>query len=148
MDECTLILISSLLAWDRTPKNLEEIKNPDEPDSDEEANKQEEVKEEGEKIEGEEGEAEMNEEEAGTPVEPTEENASEKEGEEGEEEKEGEEGEEEQEEDLNEPEAPKPKKRKRYLHHPFTEADFIKRACSEEYTCIKEVEDLVLSFKR
>ena len=90
----------------------------------------------------------MNEEEAEPPAEPSEENASEKEGEEGEEEKEGEEGEEEQEEELNEPEAPKPKKRKRYLHHPFTEADFTKRACSEEYACIKEVEDMVLSFKR
>ena len=94
-NECILILISSLLAWDRTPKNLEEIRNPDEPDSDEEANIVEEVKEDGEKIEGEEGEAEMNEEEAEPPAEPSEENASEKEGEEGEEEKEGEEGEEE-----------------------------------------------------
>ena len=35
-DEVTIIVISSLLAWDRTPKKLEEIKNPDEPDSDEE----------------------------------------------------------------------------------------------------------------
>ena len=50
-NECILILISSLLAWDRTPKNLEEIKNPNEPDSEEEG-KVAEVKEEGEKAEG------------------------------------------------------------------------------------------------
>ena len=45
--ECTLILISSLLAWDRTAKNLEEIKDPNEPDSDEEK-KVNDVKEDGE----------------------------------------------------------------------------------------------------
>ena len=96
-NECILILISSLLAWDKTSKNLVEVKNPDEPDSDEEANKVEEVKEEGEKIEGEEGEAEMSEkaEDPPAPAEPSEAAASEKEGTEGEDEKEGEEGEEE-----------------------------------------------------
>ena len=56
-NECILILISSLLAWDRTPKNLEEIRNPNEPDSDEEGKKVEEIKKE--KGDGEEGEAEM-----------------------------------------------------------------------------------------
>ena len=35
-EEVTIIVISSLLAWDKTPKKFEEIKNPDEPDSDEE----------------------------------------------------------------------------------------------------------------
>jgi len=39
--ETILILISSLLAWDRTAKNLEEIKDPNEPDSDEERQKAE-----------------------------------------------------------------------------------------------------------
>ena len=63
---------------------------------------------------------------------------------------EGEEGEAEQEEEAEEeePPAPKPKKRKKYLHHPFTEADYQKRAASEEYAVIKEVEDLVLNFKK
>ena len=99
-NECILILISSLLAWDRTPKNLEEIKNPNEPDSEEEGQVAE-VKEEGEKAEGEEGEAEMEGSvEEVPPAEPSEEHASEKEGEDGEEEKEGEEGEEEQEEEV------------------------------------------------
>lgn len=40
------------------------------------------------------------------------------------------------------------RKRKRYLHHPFTEKDFIKRKASSEYAKIKEVEDQVLSFKK
>lgn len=40
------------------------------------------------------------------------------------------------------------RKRKRYLHHPFTEKDYIKRRASAEYTKIKEVEDQVLSFKK
>lgn len=43
---------------------------------------------------------------------------------------------------------PKPKKRKKYLHHPFKESDYTKRAASEEYAVIKEVEDLVLNFKK
>ena len=60
--ECTLILISSLLAWDKTVKNLEEIRNPDEPDSEEEQ-KVVEVKDGSEKDGGEEGEAEIDEDE-------------------------------------------------------------------------------------
>ena len=40
------------------------------------------------------------------------------------------------------------KKRKRYLHHPFTEEDYLKRKASSEYAKIKEVEDLVLEFKK
>lgn len=88
------------------------------------------------------------------PKEPSEKPESEKEspregeeGEEGEErEGEGEEAEEELEEEVEE--VIKIKKRKRYLHHPFEETDYVKRACSEEYACIKEVEDLVLNFKK
>lgn len=39
-------------------------------------------------------------------------------------------------------------KRKRYIHHPFTEADYQKRRASAEYAKIKEVEDRVLTFKK
>ena len=59
--EQTLILISSLLAWDRTPKNLEEIKNPDEPDSEEEAKKGIEIENDEENPQGEEAEEEIEE---------------------------------------------------------------------------------------
>ena len=59
--EQTLILISSLLAWDRTPKNLEEIKNPDEPDSEEEAKKPEDGAAEEANPQGEEAEDEIEE---------------------------------------------------------------------------------------
>ena len=40
------------------------------------------------------------------------------------------------------------RKRKRYLHHPFTESDYLKRKASSEYARIKEVEDRVLQFKK
>ena len=59
--EQTLILISSLLAWDRTPKNLEEIKNPDEPDSEEVVEKPEEEAAEEANPQGEEAEEEIEE---------------------------------------------------------------------------------------
>ena len=56
-----MILISSLLAWDRTPKNLEEIKNPDEPDSEEEAKQPEDGAAEEANPQGEEAEDEIEE---------------------------------------------------------------------------------------
>ena len=34
------------------------------------------------------------------------------------------------------------------MHHPFTEADYLKRKASAEYARIKEVEDRVLQFKK
>ena len=40
------------------------------------------------------------------------------------------------------------RKRKRFLHHPFTEQDYLKRRASSEYAKIKEVEDRVLNFKK
>lgn len=57
---------------------------------------------------------------------------------------------EDQEEDEveEEEEQPKPAARKRYLHHPFTEKDYLKRRASGEYARIKEVEDRVLNFKK
>ena len=39
-------------------------------------------------------------------------------------------------------------KRKRFIHHPFTEGDYQKRKASAEYAKIKEVEDRVLNFKK
>ena len=56
-----MILISSLLAWDRTPKNLEEIKNPDEPDSEEVVEKPEDEAAEEANPQGEEAEDELEE---------------------------------------------------------------------------------------
>ena len=40
------------------------------------------------------------------------------------------------------------KKRKKFLHHPFTETDYLKRQASAEYAKIKEIEDEVLNFKK
>lgn len=37
---------------------------------------------------------------------------------------------------------------KKFLHHAFTEADFVTRQSSNEYTSIREAEELVLNFKR
>jgi adenylate kinase len=34
------------------------------------------------------------------------------------------------------------------LHHPFTETDYTKRASSQEMQKIKDVEDMVLNFKK
>lgn len=131
--EQTLILISSLLAWDETPRNLEEIRVPgEESDTEEKKGEGEEPAEgEGEGGEGEEGE----ENEEGAKSEEAEEKPEEAEGEEAaaEGEGEGEEGEKAEGEEgaegeaaEEEPveEAPKPKKRKRYLQHPFEESDF------------------------
>lgn len=50
-----------------------------------------------------------------------------------------------------EPEIPPPapvRKKKRFLHYPFTEKDYLKRRASSEYAKIKEMEDLVLNFKK
>jgi len=67
------------------------------------------------------------------------------EGEDGEEEKAAEEEEEESEEvQVQEP----IRKKKRFLHHPFGEEDYLKRRASSEYAKIKEMEDLVLTFKK
>ena len=57
----------------------------------------------------------------------------------------------EEEEAPPEEEEPEPvpvRRKKRFLHHPFTEADYLKRQASSEYAKIKEVEDKVLNFKK
>ena len=64
-----MILISSLLAWDRTAKNLEEIKNPDEPDSEEVVEKPEEGAAEEANPQGEEAEEEIEEQNEAAPEE-------------------------------------------------------------------------------
>ena len=51
-------------------------------------------------------------------------------------------------EEVKEPEKAPPKRRKKYLHHPFTEVDYQKRVSSSEMQKIKDVEDMVLSFKK
>lgn len=51
----------------------------------------------------------------------------------------------------NVPEVPEPqpaRRKRRFLHHPFTEKDYQKRQASSEYAKIKEVEDKVLEFKK
>ena len=155
--EKIIILISSLLAWDATPRNLEEVRSPEDIEEEErlaaEAIAKAKAEEEAAKRaaeaeanpegsgEGAEGEEAAEEEEKPE----GEEAAAEGEGAEGEEaEEEKQESEEEQEQ---EPEAPV-RKRKRFLHHPFTEQDFTKRKASSEYAKIKEVEDRVLNFKK
>lgn len=167
--EKTIILISSLLAWDQTPRNLEEIRSPEDVEEEERlereaaakakadaeaARKAEEgpVDEDGNPIEKEEGEAAVAEGEA------AEGEAAAADGEDVTSKKEGEsaavaEGDatvlsQKEEEEQKEEPAPVVRKRKRYLHHPFTEKDYMKRRASAEYTKIKEVEDQVLSFKK
>ena len=156
--EKIIILISSLLAWDSTPRNLEEVLSPQEIEEEERAKAEAEAKEaadaeaERKRLEGgdvEEGAAN----EDGSEKDDASEIASPKTANDGEEKAEGEGGEEqvlsEKEEVKEEEPAPEPvRKRKRFLHHPFTEQDYLKRKASQEYAKIKEVEDKVLNFKK
>lgn len=45
-------------------------------------------------------------------------------------------------------EKPKSKIKSKFIHHPFTEADFPKRQASKEMMRIKVIEDEVLNFKK
>lgn len=38
--------------------------------------------------------------------------------------------------------------KKKMLHQPFTEQDYMMRRASEEYACIREAEEMVLNFKK
>ena len=164
--EKTIILISSLLAWDSTPRNLEEVRSPqDIQEEEEEARRVAEAQaaaeakakaalevksNEGLEVGSQEGEGEQ----SPSRVEQSE-ILSGKEGEEGKEgegdgEGEGEEGQTvEPKDEVPEPvvEVKRPK-RKKYIHHPFEEGDYQKRRASAEYAKIKEVEDRVLNFKK
>jgi adenylate kinase len=157
--EKIIILISSLLAWDATPRNLEQVLSPQEIEEEEKAQAEAEAKAAAEaeaerkKLEGgDAGEEGANGEEGSEKEEAASEVASPKEGE-GEEKAEGEGGEDQvlsqQEEEKEEVPPPEPvRKRKRFLHHPFTEQDYLKRKASHDYAKIKEVEDKVLNFKK
>lgn len=151
-EEKVVILISSLLAWGETPRKLQEIREPGtESEIGEEKNGSDAENEEGE--DNEDGKSENNESPRSAVEEPSvekevEEEKSQKSGGEGENE-EGE-GNEEQ-DDLKEAsqviEAPKPPKKK-FIHNPFTEADYQTRQADKNYARIKEVEDLVLNFQK
>lgn len=167
--EKTIILISSLLAWDSTPRNLEEVRSPQDIEEEEEQARKEaeaaaaaeakakaalEVKSNGE--DGEAGSAGDGEAQSPSKAEPSEVLSGKGDGEAaGEDGGEGGDGEaneaNEEEEKVEEPEPVvevKRPKRKKYIHHPFTEGDYQKRKASAEYAKIKEVEDRVLTFKK
>ena len=155
--EKVIILISSLLAWDATPRNLEAVMSPEEQDEEARAiaaanaPPPEPVKVE-EVAEGEEEGAEEAGEEPKSPVLSADGKKSALEGEaaaaEGEEAKEEEAIEDPAEEEEEVPPPQPQRKKKRFLHYPFGEEDYLKRKASSEYTKIKEVEDRVLNFKK
>ena len=141
-------MISSLLAWDNTPRNLEEIRSPDEVEeelraqqveAEAKARLQAKVEDKGEEEDGEGDDSRAQPEEVLS-------NAAGSD-DEGKAEGEGEATvEEEENEDVEQ--VPTMPRRKKYLHHPFTEKDYLKRKASAEYARIKDVEDRVLSFKK
>ena len=155
-----MVLISSLLAWDKTPKNLEEIINPADLEEERRAKAAAEAAaakaaQDAEERENSDvgdladaGDDKKEENKEGEPGEPG--DGEEKNSQDGREEGEVEMIENEKDyNDLEEvKEEEKPKKRRKFLHHPFTESDFVKRAASEEYAKIKEIEDMVLSYKK
>ena len=137
--EKIIILISSLLAWDNTPRNLEEIRSPQEIEEEMKAKAQAEAKAILEAAKAEvKGDNEEDEDDSKARADVTSKAALS-----------GDEGQAEGKEEEKPVEAPiTVLKRKKYLHHPFTEQDFIKRKASAEYAKIKEVEDRVLNFKK
>ena len=148
--EKVIILISSLLAWDATPRNLELIQSPQEMDEEErlarEAKAKASKKKQPARVEGEEDEEGAEEAEVKSPTSAGKKSAqpnSPAQPSEGENAAAAESDEEE------EPEVVLPvRKKQRFLHHPFTEQDYLKRKASQEYARIKEVEDRVLNFKK
>ena len=162
-DEKTLILISSLLAWDGTPKKLEEVRDPLEIDQEkkemaaryrarQEAERERIIAERraARKVktpataQKEEGEVEIAEgEEAAAEQEAAEVMSGQESGEE-----------EDLEKELRaiplpevEPEQAPFRRHKKFLHFAYDEKDYTTRQCSAEYNSIKEAEDLVLNFK-
>ena len=130
--EKTLILISSLMAWQGTPKKQEEIFTPEQLEAMAAEKAAAEKAAAGDGDEGK-GDGEGSEEQEPEPYE--EEEANPEDGEEGA-----------QAEPVEE--APKPKVRRRFKHLPFTEKDYAMREPIDEYKIIKEVEDEVLNFKK
>ena len=131
-DEKVLILISSLMAWQGTPKNLEEIKTAEQLAA-EDAAKQ--VAADGDGADGEQAADEGNAE----PPQAEEADAGDDDGT-------GEKEEEVKKVEEAVVEPPK-KERKRYRQLAYTELDYQKRLPIEEYEIIKEIEDEVLNFK-
>jgi len=137
-DDKVIVLISSLMAWDATPRKLEALIEPGtepvEPKVEEEVEEKEKGSQEGE--ESEKAESEKQESEKAESV--VDENAVE-----------GEKKEPEPESSEVETVIVEKKKIKRkYLNHAFAEADYKDRQASEQYKIIKEVEDLVLEAQR
>lgn len=149
-DEKVLILISSLLSWDATPKKLVEVRDPREIEAEKQQllrdNKQridrviEQLRDErsrrndellaarGEESDGEEPKLEENNDEEDLRT---------------------------AQEIIAKEDAAKPQEKKVFkrstnqmLHQAFTELDYEQRRCSEEYASIREAEDLVLNFKK
>lgn len=117
--------------WKATPPNLEEIITEEPKGEGEESEKEEEEKPEEEPEKDEDSDNS---------------DKSEKSKKEGEEEDEGEQGEGEEEEKApSKPPTPPPKE---YRNLPYTEADFEKRVPPKEFERIKEIEDIVLKFKK
>lgn len=150
-DEKVLILISSLLSWDATPKKLVEVRDPREI----EAERQQLLRDNKQRldhvIEQLRAERSRRNEELLA--------ARGEESDNGEEPKLEENNDEEDlkaaqeiiaREDAAKPQEKKVFKRstKRMLHQAFTELDYEQRRCSEEYASIREAEDLVLNFKK
>lgn len=144
-EDKVLVLISSLMAWDATPRKLEKLVEPgtEEPEDlppngkgDEEDKEEEEKKGDGSEAEEKEPseqeppayEGEENEDEQEEPHTPAEVYESP--------------------EDTDEPLLHKKKIKRRYLNHAFTEDDYKGRQASQEFGIIKEVEDLVLLAQR
>lgn len=140
--EKVLILISSLLSWDATPKKLVEVRDPREIAAEEEALQranEARIEQEIAKIRAERNRkrelamAEMNSDEGEPEVE---ENTDEQ--------------------DMKEAlriiaaeqaqktDGKKERRQRKMLHLAFTEADYEMRKASEEYACIREAEDYVL----
>ena len=156
--EKIIILISSLLAWDNTPRNLEEIRSPEDIEEEEKLAAEEQAKadaqakaaaKEGEEVDEKAEGGRGSEDEAAATIDKDATSNAVLSGDEKVEAEGGEDEMEEEKKDEEPEEESKPVyKRKRYLHHPFTEQDYVKRRASNEYARIKEVEDRVLNFKK
>lgn len=152
-----LVLISSLLAWDETPKKLQEIRDPAEVEAEQEearlaAEEAARLEEEANKSKKDDDDARSDAESEKKFEEPPKTALKEEQPPAAEGEEPAEEGEQapenEEEEVVEDPEPVKVEKRKKFIHHAFTETDFQMRRASAEYAAIKAAEDAVLSFKR
>jgi adenylate kinase len=148
--EKVLILISSLLSWDATPRKLVEVRDPREVQAEEDAVKKAyegAIQEQMARIRA---EREKKKELAAAEAQVN-----------SEEEAENQEEENFDEADMKEAmrivteanagkndDSDKKRVKKRMLHQAFTEADYQMREASEEYACIREAEEAVLNFKK